>query len=264
MSDVEILETQCLSSECRVGGGEDRLVVAGNCVAVVDGETRKTGGDHGGPDPGATAADILAQGIADLPIDIDLMSACARLSSEIPKRDEGSQQPAAVAAIIHVPSRRVWQVGDVAVGINGTFDVPKKRLDIIAAEARAALLRALLDAGDDLDNPEIDPGREMVLPLLRAAWTYRNLAGHPWGFAAFDGGPIPAEFTREFILPDDPCEVVLASDGYVEPAPTLGESERRLAALLSDDPLRIKSPPGLKRAKPGGSFDDRSYLRVRI
>jgi hypothetical protein len=56
--------------------------------------------------------------------------------------------------------------------------------------------------------------------------------------------------------------VVLASDGYLEPAETLEESEARLRARLSEDPLLIGDPPATKALAPGAlSFDDRTYLR---
>ena len=60
-------------------------------------------------------------------------------------------------------------------------------------------------------------------------------------------------------------EVVLATDGYPTPAPTLTQAEAELAALLARDPLRIeKAAPGTKGRRPGhASYDDRAYVRLR-
>jgi len=60
-------------------------------------------------------------------------------------------------------------------------------------------------------------------------------------------------------------EVVLDSDGYLSPAPTLRDPEAELSASLAADPLRIGVHASTK-APPAGanSFDDRTYVRLRV
>jgi hypothetical protein len=65
-------------------------------------------------------------------------------------------------------------------------------------------------------------------------------------------------------VPDGVREVVITTDGYPEPAPTLAEAERLLAERLARDPLMLE-PPETKGKRPAAnSFDDRAYLRVAL
>ena len=67
-----------------------------------------------------------------------------------------------------------------------------------------------------------------------------------------------------FDIPEG-AEVILATDGYCDPRPTLADSERAPAEAIGQDPLRIGPPPGTKAVKPGHiSFDDRTYVRVKV
>ena len=60
-------------------------------------------------------------------------------------------------------------------------------------------------------------------------------------------------------------EIVMATDGYIEPRSTLAESEMLLAERIARDPLMIDGTPQTKGVQPGAnSFDDRLYLRVAL
>jgi len=52
---------------------------------------------------------------------------------------------------------------------------------------------------------------------------------------------IPARFLEVVHVPVEVSEVVLTSDGYPEPSPSLEEAERIIAALLEHDPFCINS-----------------------
>ncbi len=244
---------------------EDVLVVSDSVVAVFDGATDQSGSTHR-PSPGRRAA--LALGGAVLEItDSDTPEVAVKgLHEALTGLGNGSSaEPVAVGAFVHLDTRRIVRVGDVAVGIDGPAQLPAKRIDVIAAEARAALLGSLLSAGHDLDELRgCDPGREMILPLLRSARQWRNVAESPYGFAAFDGHGTPAAMIEVFEAPPG-SEVILASDGYPSPERSLEQSEAALAASIERDPLRIADPPGTKAVRPGHlSFDDRTYVRLRL
>lgn len=115
------------------------------------------------------------------------------------------------------------------------------------------------------DLAAADPGRAMVMPLLRAQNLLANLDDDgPLGFGLLDGGPVPARYVDIFELDETVMEVVLASDGHLSPAPTLRDAENELSGSLAADPLRIGVYASTKATAVGArSFDDRTYVRLR-
>ena len=246
---------------------EDIYVVTENIVAIFDGETDKRDNSrtNSGSSPGRTAAHILAEAVVGLPDRCDPIITVKSLSkaiASIPSNDAGF---VAVGAVFDLRSQCVVRVGDISVGINGVFDSPHKRIDEVAGLARTALLESELRAGATLSYlRDTDPGRQMILPLLRAADRWRNQSNSEYGFGAFDGQEIPVEFIDVFEIPSG-SDVVLASDGYDDPRPTLAESEELLAESIRRDPLRLGPPPGTKGVHIGHcSFDDRTYVRIKL
>ena len=156
------------------------------------------------------------------------------------------------------------RIGDVSVCVGGEFHQARKQIDDIAGAARATLLYSLLRSGADVDVLRAtDPGREMILPLLRAAAAWRNAEDTELGFAAIDGTTTPASMIDVFEVPAG-AEVILATDGYLDVRPCLDQTEEVHAKQVRSDPLRLGPPPGTKGILPGSlSFDDRTYVRVR-
>ncbi len=119
-------------------------------------------------------------------------------------------------------------------------------------------------AAGDLDLTTSDPGRLAARALISRQGALRNTVG-PYGFAAIDGRPVPAALVVVHDVPGGVEELVLASDGYPEIRPTLAETEARLAELLAEDPHCMGALRGTKGVMAGQlSFDDRSYLRLRL
>ena len=263
MKTFEILELRSVAKSGDPDLNEDSCVVTDYAAAVFDGATDKN--DSPPPTPGRLAAVALAERLAEISEDLHPEALVKELHAAVAPLATGGREPTAVAAVVHVPSRQVIRVGDVAVGINGAFDIPRKRIDEIAGDARAALLGARLSAGASMEYLlEADPGREMILPLLRESRQWRNRPDSPYGFAAIDGAETPVGMIDVFDVPPR-SEVVLATDGYPSPQPTLAASERVLAESISRDPLRLGPPAGTKGVRPGhDSFDDRTYLRMRL
>jgi hypothetical protein len=243
-------------------------------VAIIDGATDIGDRRYRGLTPGRFAAETLREAIGALPpaatadeaIDrlTDVLRAAATAAGMKP---DARVRPTATVACFSIGRSELWRVGDASVRIGSSWSVPRTELDGLAAAARAAYDRAMLALGMPRAELEVhDPGREIVLPILHLQTRFQN---DPADFAEFgrgviDGRQVPRRF-RE-IWPIAPgTEVVLATDGYPSPAPTLAQAEAELADLLTRDPLRIeRTLPGTKGRRPGNtSFDDRAYVRLR-
>lgn len=251
---------------------EDALVVTAGHAAIVDGATDITGRRYGVPEVagGRWAMAACVDALRALPADADVTTATARLTSTLAGRVDPALPPALrPSASVTVYSRRlrqVWQIGDVAFhypGLPAGSGQPRKPLDRIAADFRAAVLAATAATGE-LDLATADPGRLAARALISRQGALRNNPG-PYGFAAIDGRPVPPSMIVVHDVPAHVDELVLASDGYPEIRPTLAESEARLAELLAEDPHCVGALRGTKGVTAGqSSFDDRAYLRLSI
>ncbi|MGW2080591.1 hypothetical protein ACWCOW_27255 [Streptomyces sp. NPDC001939] len=264
------------------GAGEDRLVLiddtasALELAAVIDGATDKSGRDYDGMNGGALAASTVAEVLAGLdpatePVQavgaLSTALAALRASAGIAPNDPVG--PSAVAAVF-VPARgEIWRVGDVHIALgsaSGWREHPAdKRIDRVLAGARAAYLHCLMAEGMTANElAQTDPGREVILPVLRRQGRLANRLG-PFGYGVLDGTPVPADFIEVIPVDASATNIVLASDGYLTPARTLAAAEADLADSLRQDPLRIGQQPATKGIKPGSrSFDDRTYVRLAL
>lgn len=258
----DVIETLSVSKTGDEALNEDAFVVCDDVIAVFDGETNKE--QPVVPAPGRLVVSALADAVRNLPAGCDPETTVKFLQETVAALPEQGSSMAAVGAVLDFQSRRLTRVGDVAVGINGQFHIRRKLLDEVAATSRAALLRARLSAGWTVDVLRAeDPGREMVLPLLKAAKVWRNQPGSAYGFASLDGTFTPSEMIDVFEIPAG-AEVVMATDGYCDPLPSLRQSEETLACSIEADPLRIGPPAGTKAVHPSNiSFDDRTFVRVK-
>ncbi|MEO3807397.1 hypothetical protein ABGB17_00195 [Sphaerisporangium sp. B11E5] len=262
------------------GAGEDRVVVledeAGvRCAAVVDGATDKSGRDHGGVTGGALAAEEVVRTLRRLDpgsgpdAGVTALTEGMRLLRS--RWGVGQDDPAGPCAVVAVAWPRdgvVWRVGDVHVALgheDGSWErhAGEKAVDRVLADTRAAYLHALLASGTSAGElARDDPGRELIMPVLRRQGALANRDGR-FGYGVVDGRAVPPRFVDVLKLRGDCRDVVLASDGYLRAAPTLQIAERELASSLRADPLRIGEFPATKGVPPGaGSFDDRAYLRL--
>ena len=234
---------------------EDLLAVTDYAAAVVDGVSGHPG--TAPPTMGRMAALAVREAILGFGPKSRPAEMAAAMNEALTDIDGE-----AVAAVYHHPSRTVVRVGDIAVGIGGTFSLRPKLSDEVAAAARAVLLRTRLDGGaDPAELAAQDPGREMIWPLLAETRRWGNRPESPLGFGVLNGE------RREPMMDALPvgrgAEVALASDGYPFPARSLRSSERALADYLAGDPLCLGPPPQTKGVEPGcQSFDDRAYLRL--
>jgi hypothetical protein len=262
-----ILESFCRSKAGHDDGGDDRWAVVGDFAVVADGETHKDPfSDPGAP---AASATTVIEEVSKLPSDITAFEAFAKISQGLrAKWDQNSNDRPGCSVVVFSKLRReIWRVGDCQFRIGEKLFRTEKRLDSIAAEVRAAYTESLICEGHTIDDLRAsDPGRELVLPLIRRAKAFRNLSnGSEWSFATCDGSEIPEGGVEIFQIGDQSTEVVLASDGYPFLFATLAETEEALSVALSEDLLCIGRLRGTKGVKPGAeSFDDRTYLRLQI
>lgn len=244
-------------------------------MAVIDGSTSKTPlRINRSMSNGRYCMELIRQHIASIPPDTDVRSFCNGVTGRIRAAGAAAgadmerltrcpvERPAASAAIYSARLRQLWLIGDCQCLVDGRlFDNPKPQ-EAHLASLRAEYLRTALNArrltaGDVINGA--DPGREHIISRLIDCCKWQNVR-----YSVIDGFPIPIEHVRVISLSDSVREVVLASDGYPFLCPTLRESEEKLAAQLSRDPLCINTYKATKGLKRGNlSFDDRCYIRFR-
>lgn len=271
----------------------DRLVLTDTLCAVIDGATAKPGQAAQG---GADIADLIAAALRKIEKDIDThnyadcttspdcaigaWALVAHVTAYVraalaPQSgsywpDVAAARPSAAVVIYWASRRQLIRVGDCHLAINGQAYLGTKAVDTVLAELRSLYIRLSQKTGTLVQTgagfapcaETDDPGREVILPLLIRQEALQNCADlPPYGYGCIDGTDVPAEFVEVWDIPPG-AEVVLCSDGYPTPAPTLAEAEAELAAALDADPECIGVLKGTKGVQAGQiSFDDRSYLR---
>lgn len=267
---MEIIERFTRGKSGGSDGGEDVVVVNGSFAAVIDGATDKSGGRYRALSGGRLVAEALADAlglisplVGGAEVIAQLTAAVARAVADAGGDLDSPTRPSANVVIYNAVRREIVRVGDCAFRLHGRTDAPTKRIDQIAADARAALLEAVRLAGT-LEATEPDPGIEMIAPLLGMQGMFQNHPDHPLGFGVLDGHTVPLRYL-EVVDVGDAKELILASDGYPVVCDTLAESESQLTLALAVDPLcvgRLRSTKGL--APEQVRFEGRSYLRLRI
>ena len=263
---MEVLERFLLSKTGDRSGGEDRVVITHDFAAVIDGATAKYGVKPGMASPGALAADAIADALSGLPAQCNGEAAIAKLDQAVSDIGAGGPEaPSAVCAVYSSARRQLWIAGDVGARVNDQIWPATKAVDDIASAVRAAIIRADLLNGAPMETlRQSDPGREAILPLLKRQAAFANLNdGDPLSFCTLDGRGQAAELIKIIDVPVG-ATVVICTDGYLSPAPTLRQAEDELAASLASDPLRVLEHPTTKAVMENAvSFDDRAYVRFR-
>ena len=241
---------------------EDVLVIARHHAAVIDGMSSPLA-VSASERSGRSFALAAAGAISDLPADATAREAV----DAITRAQRGVEVPhdgpaGAVAAIYSAARREVWRVGDVHV-LAGSVEHPgAKHVDAALAAFRAAVNACHAARGGDLALLREDPGLLAARPLLEAQPALANRADLAWGYGVLDGGHVPDVFID--VIEVTQGDVVLCTDGFLRPAPTLEAAELELARAVAVDPVGIGVLASMAIAVPLGQAvpDDRAYLRI--
>lgn len=276
---MRILESSTIGKHGDPLLNEDGLFIGQRYLAVVDGVTSKAEYNLWHPSPGVVAKDLLLAALRDLddgnnPNDKNSLSlgmcyvqqkldgALRTAYATHPERSERffveypNERLQANAVVYGVREREIWLFGDCSAMVNDRQIPTMKKVDVLLGEVRSFVMMAY---GSAVPNTS-DPGRQAILPLLRAQSRYANRPGE-YGYFVFDGFTMP-DWPVTSIPVSQGDEVVLASDGYPYLRRTLAKSEEALATLRREDPQLIHRFRSTKGFLPGSdAFDDRTYLR---
>ncbi len=183
--------------------------------------------------------------------------------SMLPRLAEHPEDRLTCSAIVFSRlNREIWMVGDCQCLINGElFDNPKPAEAELAA-MRAEEVKRLLAEGMTQDELLCnDIARQVMIPRMVESMKQQNIT-----YSVIDGFPIARQAIKIIPLDFRPWDIVLASDGYPTLCPTLEESEQKLQEQREKDPLNIGPDfQATKAFHPDyNSFDDRSYLRLKV
>jgi glycerophosphoryl diester phosphodiesterase len=268
---MQIVETHIVGKHPDSRRCEDRIVVREQLVAVIDGATDKSGRSvpvaGGTVTTGRFAADVCAAVLETIEPGVAPRDAVRMLSEALDVAIRSTlgdvadeERPGAAVAVYDAVAGVVWVVGDCKVRVDGSEHDTSKRIDEVTSAFRSAYLAAVRADGSAVAPG--DPGREVILPLLRIQGRFANTEGE-WGYSVINGRPVPASLVT-VVSAADAREVVLATDGYPTLPGTLEEAEAELQARLLADPECIGVLRGTKGVQPGAvSFDDRAWVRVQ-
>jgi hypothetical protein len=246
---------------------EDAILATEAFAAIIDGTTTARGDrDASGRTWGRIASGTCSAVLASLAPDATVHHAVRQLTDALRTISELDDGPSATVVVFSAVRREVWRIGDASYALDGRpYPPPLKEIDSVLSRVRALELQTRLAEGATVQELRSrDPGREMITPLLRRMHVFRNRLGD-WGFGAVSARPTPEEFIERTKVPAHTSELVLCSDGYPSPSPTLKEAEDDLARKLGTDPLCISVLRSTKGVAPGAtSFDDRAYLRLAV
>lgn len=260
MAKINYIESASISKHADGQGNEDRLFMRDDFCAVIDGATAK----HTGPGAtGGTVADLMCEALDKASPDGGLLRLVQFISQHVHDGLEGRTAPdtwpSATLLLYCAAHRQVVRVGDSHLAINGEAFPGGKKIDQLLSEVRSVYLRLTgnWSAGDD-------KGRALILPVLRQQYRLQNNPDFDvYGYGCIDGRTVPDRFIETWHVPTG-AEIVMCSDGYLSPAPTLAQAEATLDEALKADPACIGALKGTKGLQAGQvSFDDRSYVRLQ-
>ena len=273
-----VVEEYFLKGKKNPDSNEDGILVTPDFAAVIDGATSKSDFELDGKKTGRLAMELVLEAIRDFPKDIDAEEAMNRITNRIHSfyvkhnlladlEEQPGKRFTANGVIYSYVRNEVWQVWDCQCIVGHLYSSNEKPIDAIMANTRSVVNEVALLNGMTMEDLEKkDPGRAFIYPFLQQQAVLQNnpKKGQLYSFPVFDGFPIQMEQVKIFPV-GDVREIILSSDGYPHLFSTLRDSECYLMNILDNDPLCMRLYKSTKGIKKGNfSFDDRSYLKIRI
>ncbi len=266
----EIIEWMCETPKGEPGLNEDRLIMNDRFVAIVDGATVSglINGVSGGIVASRAVEDALELLQADATVH-EFVDAANSLLSERTRGllDQGATPPFAAAVVWSSTRREIWRIGDCHFRIDEKDYIGEKEVDRVAYAFRCGVVRARLALG----LTTVDAERKIAAldqpyrPLVMVQHAFMNLdSDDPMAYGAINGSPIPRRFIEK-IDASQAKQIVLCSDGFIKPYPSLQGAILETKRLSEVDPLLIYHYDGSRPFAAGGAlFDDTSYVRFDV
>ncbi len=267
---VEIVEWICETPKGDPALNEDRLIIDDRFVAVVDGATAS--GFINGVPGGIVAAGAVADALESLQADATVHEFVDAANSLFNDRtrgllERGAMPPFAAAVVWSRAKKEIWRIGDCHFRIDEKDYIGEKEVDRVAYSFRCGVVRARLALG----LTSIEAERRVAAldqpyrPLVLVQHAFMNLdSDDPMAYGAINGSPIPAKFI-EIVDASRARQIVLCSDGFTKPYPSLQEAIRETTKLGEIDPLLVYEYDGSRPFAPGAAwFDDTTYVRFNV
>jgi hypothetical protein len=258
---------------------EDAIIVTSKFAAVVDGATSKS---KSRIDivmaNGRYATSLICQAISKMPAEVTCEEFCNTVTNSIYQvyrkqnlvervSNHPEERLTASVALFSFYHHQIWMIGDCQVMIDGILYTNPKPSDAYLSGVRADFIKKMIKTGTPFEEfYKYDAGRNYIMPLLIDSCSFQNnTTPSSLSFSVVDGFHIDLNKVVILDIPSTTSEIVLASDGYPKLFPTLEQSEDMLNEQLELDPLcieRFKSTKGVMQGNV--SFDDRSYLRIKL
>lgn len=266
-TSFSVIEELCASGKGSEALKEDRLVMTGDFVAVVDGAT--SSGPIGDRSGGIVAAETVEASLRSLPPEATAhefaTSATAALAKAIGSRADNSVMLPSAAVVVWSRHRgEIWRIGDCHFRIDRTAFPGEKEIDRVSYAFRCAVLKGRLRLGQTTVEAErrVPTLKQPFMDLIRVQHAFANLdSDDPLAYGVLCGLPVPDRFI-EVHSTAGACEIVLSSDGFLSPAATLDAGLAEIANVRENDPLMIDLFTGSRPFPPGCLyFDDTTYVR---
>lgn len=257
---------------------EDSIFVNEHFVVVLDGATSKTSKLWDGKTPGKIAMESVKEILPYMNPAVSaekFFFACNEAISDWYKKKQVyfemqqhiNQRPTVSLIVYSNAKKQVWILGNGFAIIGDQYINSIIPTDILSSQLRSYYIQTELRRGvSEFELLDKDTSREFISPVLLRQVMFQNSdIPSEFDYFAVDGFYTDAKGIDIYKVPEHVKEVVLATDGYIEVFSTLEKSEKYLAQVLEEDPLLYKRHKSVKGIVRGNvSFDDRSYIRIKI
>ena len=277
MNKFQVIESFCKGKYSNPELCEDGIAITEHYVLVVDGMTTKSNYQWKGKKGGRLAMETITGSLTTLPEDANLHGCIEHFSNAIRMQYDkmqlmdlmNTEPPARWTAsfVIYSHNRNeIWMVGDCICMVDEKFHNHEKNIDAITGNARALMLEAELLQGKSIEDFRThDPGREMIMPILKREKYFQNAPNSEFAYEAIDGFSVREDLAKIVAVPSMCKSIILGSDGYPTLFPTLFATEEHLKQVLENDPLCFRenrSTKGLQQNQ--NSYDDRTYAKIGL